>query len=175
MAIETVDAREFLGKPFKGYEIGKLAAPPDVDLLRWLTTIKDASGMYLCNEDWYGIKADEIAPRHLYPKNGSKVVMDIVPNVEGVVIDGTPSIGLFHLAPTGAKSLLVTTVGITSFVTKEAQRLKIWRRLESSNSRNGVNDPEYREFLKSIDAKYEIVPWKELSDDRLNRFLYDKL
>lgn len=173
--------KEFLTKPFVGLEVGKLIAPPSLELLKWLPSLKEEAGLVLVEPDWFVIKAsDRGVPSFLMPAT-SDVLLHSHPSGETTEEnDGRsiPSLGdFFNCSPT-AQNLISTPVGITQYwYVNDFHKRKIFEaELLSMKPRftDIKSSSEYLDFLKENDAKFEVYPWDKITEQKLNELLSPK-
>lgn len=165
-----VNPREFLEKPFERLRVGRLETPPDLELLRWLPSLKDETGLVLQEPTWYIIKASRIGvPSWIMPKD-SDVLMHSHPIVEVEELSGPiPSTGDFLNCSPIARQLIVSSKGITQYWPVEEEYKRI---LEANFFSFGPGTlDKYLMFLESINARFEVFPWEEIKENKLTELL----
>ena len=172
-----VDPKEFLARPFQRLEVGKLATGPDIELLRWLPTLKDETGLVLQEPNWYVIKASPVGiPRWIMPWN-SDVLLHSHPfdakdkKSEGLI----PSLGDFLNSWSVAKNLIISSFGITQYwsVEDRANRRALEAEVSAYHPRflKRGSMPKYLRFLEDIGAKHEFHPWVSVNEQGLRDML----
>lgn len=172
-----VDPKEFLPKPFQKLEVGRLATMPDIELLRWLPTLGDETGLVLQEPIWYVIKASHIGvPSWIMPSNSDVLLHSHPSDAKDKKGERSiPSLGDFLNASPTAKNLIVSSFGITQhwYVEYYAGRRAIEAEMSAFFPRFLKRDsmPEYIRFLKDIGARYEIHPWNRVDAQKLRDML----
>lgn len=173
----NVDPRGFLAKPFNELEIREITGCPNKELLQWMPTIKDFSGLFLVDSSWYAVKSDS-----------SSIPSWILPNRADILIYSRPAdkedksgketlpsprdyIGCFP----NSKNFIVSSSGITQywFVKDDYKRREIGRKAFSFDygSLNLERLPDYSKFLALNKAQYKVHSWDELTEQKLQEFL----
>ncbi len=112
-----VDPKEFLAKPFTGLQVSELENPPGINLLRWLPTLKEETGLVYRMSRWFVIKASsEGVPIWLMPSD-SNILLHSHPILENEEEnDGSiPSLGDYLNCSPSAKNFIVSLKGLTQY------------------------------------------------------------
>lgn len=170
-----VDPREFLAKPFERLEVGELPKPPDIDFLRWLTTLEEETGLVCRGSSWFVIKCSKLGvPSWLMPKD-SEILLHSHPSGEtmGESDDSIPSVKDYFNCSSTAKNLVISHKGITQYwpVPPENQIfLQLWIE-RNEDSRKVPTQEEHLAFLERRGAKFTVHAWKELDQEKLAKLL----
>lgn len=172
-----VDPKEFLIMPFQRLEVGRLAAMPDIELLRWLPTIENETGLVLQEPNWYIIKGSAMGiPSWIMPSN-SDVLLHSHPFDEGDKKNegSIPSLGDFFHSSQTAKNLIVSFLGITQYwsVKDYAGKRALEAEISAFSPRflKRESMARYLRFLDDIGARYEIYPWDQVDEQELRKLL----
>lgn len=186
-----VEPREFLSRPFKRLEVGELAQPPDVELLKWFPTLPDESGLVYQEPRWFVIKASYFGvPSWIMPQN-SDILLHSHPSYEimcderggpferfhkyfGEHDESLPSTRDFGNCSAKAKNFIVSPKGITQYwpVFSEGGNCHLDVRELERRLRESQGLEEYLRSLKEICARFQVYPWEELDDEKLAILFY---
>lgn len=166
-----VNPYPFLERPFTRLEIGRLAAPPTIKLLHWLTTLKGETGLVLQTPTWYVIKASGIGvPFWVMPEDSDILIHSHTGEDEKNQNDNSiPSIGDYFKCSAIAKNFIVSYKGITQYwpVSPENKR---HLGIEIQRDRFGEGKQvEYLRFLEAIEAKFNVFTWDGLNEEKLSQ------
>ncbi|MDZ4227834.1 MAG: hypothetical protein U1E54_01170 [Candidatus Levybacteria bacterium] len=169
--------KEFLAKPFVRLEVGKLMAPPNLELLTWMPSLKDEAGLVLVEPDWFIIKASSRGvPSFLLPKSSDTLLHSHPFSDEDKHDEGSvPSLGDFVNCSQTAKNLIVSSFGITQywFVEDRDKRRNLEAELNAFSPRfnDRKSNPDYLKFLEENDARYRLYSWDGLNEEGVEELL----
>lgn len=173
----VIDPKIFLDGKTEALEVGELQKAPDLKLLRWLPTLEIFTGMYLLDSKWYVVKAgDSGISSRLLPQN-AQVSMFSRPADENEKQgeEAIPGVREFLNCSSFSKNFIVSSSGITQYWSvDEAGKRALRGTLEAFTPRfeKASELNEYKDFLKKINAEYQLNPWSKLSDKKLQALLH---
>lgn len=195
-----VDPREFLSRPFERLEIGELVQPPDIALLKWLTTLPDETGLVYQEPRWFIIKANSIGvPAWIVPEK-SDILIHSHPMLEAQWVQDRRSeyldrlviecLGEFdsslpsrwdfgNCSPVG-KNFIVSQKGLTQYwpiLARDESHFLSIDEIEVMGKRFGniLELKVYLQFLKEVGARFNLYPWEQLDQEKLNSLFYQQL
>jgi len=188
-----VEPQEFLSRPFEKLEVGELAQPPDVELLKYLPTLPDETGLVYQKPRWFVIKASSLGVPSWIMPGKSDILLHSHPMSEpqwakdktiefldrlaikdfGEWDNSLPSEFDFGNCSETAKNFLVSIKGITQYwpIFSDNQRLDVGN-IQRRFGGKILRVKEYLSFLTEIGARYVVYPWKELDDKKLETLFY---
>lgn len=188
--LQVVDPLEFLSDPDNPLHIGVLAQPPTLELLKYLPTLSDETGLVYKDQQWRIVKGFM----------GIGVLVRFMPKDADVLMHShyrstrtTPSKGIgleipstgdfYNCTPTG-KNFVISPDGITEYSLSlpqdqldqifidpvESAVLGVKMKRKSIDVLQS-NPAVYRGFLRSIEAEYKFLGWEEITDEKLANLL----
>lgn len=164
------DLRRYLEKPFERLDVIQIDRQPDLELLKWLPSLVNETGLYFMEGKWFVVKASELGiPSWLLPL-GADILIHSHEATEDIRDDGSiPSIRDYLNCSPKAENLIVSNLGITQYWRPETNEQ--FQKLEWADERglflNIVELQAYLNFLESLKLKYIIIPWEEIDEEKL--------
>lgn len=164
------DLRRYLETPFERLDVIQIDRQPDLELLKWLPSLVNETGLYFMEGKWFVVKASELGiPSWLLPL-GADILIHSHETSEDERDDGSiPSIRDYLNCSPKAKNLIVSSKGMTQYWPPEIGEQ--FQKLEWADERglflNIVELQAYLNFLESLNLKYQITSWGEIDKEKL--------
>ncbi|NMC35455.1 hypothetical protein GYA49_00245 [Candidatus Beckwithbacteria bacterium] len=166
---DYAELQSFLAAPFRQLETRQIPQAPSKEFLMWIPTQRHIEvGFVYKSSIWYLVKASDWGiPIWLIPPDADVLLHSHyeIPGQDPIKATIPSAEDFLNASPT-AHNLITSTIGLTQFHTVDSlHHLELRAIAESERYRTDIDG--YLSFLESLDARYEVYLWEEMSDNQL--------